>query len=101
MDKSGAYTARQATKSTVASGLARRCIVQISYAIGAPEPLSMFVDKEILKLVKEKFDFKPGMISINLELKRGGNDRFLEIAAYGYFGRDDPDFTWEVVKLLR
>ncbi|KAM3242725.1 hypothetical protein ACQJBY_054993 [Aegilops geniculata] len=109
VDRSGAYIARQAAKSIIASGLARRCIVQISYAIGVPEPLSVFVDsygtgkipdREILKLVKENFDFRPGMISINLDLKKGGN-RFIKTAAYGHFGRDDADFTWEVVKPLK
>jgi S-adenosylmethionine synthetase len=50
--------------------------------------------------VKENFDFRPGMMTINLDLKRGGN-RFLKTAAYGHFGRDDPDFTWEVVKPLK
>ncbi|KAJ6434631.1 hypothetical protein OIU84_018193 [Salix udensis] len=110
VDRSGAYIVRQAAKSIVASGLARRCIVQVSYAIGVPEPLSVFVDtygtgkipdKEILNIVKEKFDFRPGMIAISLDLKRGGNGRFLKTAAYGHFGRDDPDFTWEVVKPLK
>ncbi|KAL2513927.1 S-adenosylmethionine synthase 2 [Forsythia ovata] len=96
VDRSGAYIVRQAAKSIVASGLARRCIVQVSYAIGVPEPLSVFVDtygtgsipdKDILKIVKENFDFRPGMISINLDLKRGGNGRFLKTAAYGHFGK--------------
>ncbi|KAK6941131.1 S-adenosylmethionine synthetase, C-terminal [Dillenia turbinata] len=109
VDRSGAYIVRQAAKSIVANGLARRCIVQVSYAIGVPEPLSVFVDtygtgkipdKEILNIVKENFDFRPGMIAIDLDLKRGGNGRFLKTAAYGHFGRDDPDFTWEVVKPL-
>ncbi|WOG94650.1 hypothetical protein DCAR_0313946 [Daucus carota subsp. sativus] len=109
VDRSGAYIIRQAAKSIVASGLARRCIVQVSYAIGVPEPLSVFVDtygtgkipdREILKIVKETFDFRPGMIIKNLDLKRGGNGRFLKTAAHGHFGRDDPDFTWEIVKPL-
>ncbi|KAK4388341.1 S-adenosylmethionine synthase 2 [Sesamum angolense] len=110
VDRSGAYIVRQAAKSIVAAGLARRCIVQVSYAIGVPEPLSVFVDtygtgkipdKAILKIVKENFDFRPGMISINLDLKRGSGNRFLKTAAYGHFGRDDSDFTWEVVKPLK
>ncbi|CAO2203285.1 unnamed protein product, partial [Urochloa humidicola] len=110
VDRSGAYIARQAAKSIVANGLARRCIVQVSYAIGVPEPLSVFVDtygtgkipdKEILKIVLENFDFRPGMIIIDLDLKRGGNGRYLKTAAYGHFGRDDADFTWEVVKPLK
>ncbi|KAF3511821.1 hypothetical protein F2Q69_00001780 [Brassica cretica] len=104
VDRSGAYIVRQAAKSVVAAGLARRCIVQVSYAIGVPEPLSVFVDtyktgtipdKDILVLIKEAFDFRPGMMAINLDLKRGGNFRFQKTAAYGHFGREDPDFTWE------
>jgi S-adenosylmethionine synthetase len=110
VDRSGAYIVRQAAKSVVASGLARRCIVQVSYAIGVPEPLSVFVDtyktgkipdRDILELIKENFDFRPGMIAINLDLMRGGNSRYQKTAAYGHFGRDDPDFTWETVKLLK
>ncbi|RXH80776.1 hypothetical protein DVH24_004690 [Malus domestica] len=110
VDRSGAYIVRQAAKSVVASGLARRCIVQVSYAIGVPEPLSVFVDtyktgkipdKDILVLIKENFDFRPGMIAIDLDLKRGGNLRYQKTAAYGHFGRDDPDFTWETVKILK
>ncbi|CAK9880079.1 unnamed protein product [Sphagnum jensenii] len=73
-------------------------------------PLSVFVDTygtgkildaEILKIIKETFDFRPGMMSSNLDLKRGGNKRFQKTAAYGHFGRNDPDFTWEVVKPLK
>ncbi|KAG9141496.1 hypothetical protein Leryth_001934 [Lithospermum erythrorhizon] len=109
VDRSGAYIARQAAKSVVASGLARRCIVQVSYAIGVPEPLSVFVDTygtgkitdhEILALLHEKFDFRPGMMAISLDLKRGGNFRYQKTAAYGHFGRDDADFTWETIKHL-
>lgn len=109
VDRSGAYIARQAAKSVVALGLARRCLVQISYAIGVAQPLSVFVDTyqtgkigdvEILELIKKNFDFRPGMIILALDLKRGGNRRFQKTASYGHFGRDDPDFTWEVVKPL-
>ena len=75
-----------------------------------PEPLSIFVDTygsgkvpdaEILALVKKTFDFRPGMIAISLDLKRGGNKRYQKTAAYGHFGRSDPDFTWETVKPLK
>jgi S-adenosylmethionine synthetase len=109
VDRSAAYICRQMAKSVVKSGLCKRALVQLSYAIGVAKPLSVFVetygtgkipDKEILKIVKESFDFRPGMMTINLDLKRGGN-RFLKTAAYGHFGRDDPDFTWEVVKPLK
>jgi len=111
VDRSGAYIARQAAKSVVAAGLARRCIVQVSYAIGVAEPLSIHVDtygtakegvndKQILAAVKKAFDFRPGMIARNLDMMRGGNMRYQKTAAYGHFGRDDADFTWETVKPL-
>jgi S-adenosylmethionine synthetase len=109
VDRSGAYIARQAAKSVVAAGLARRALVQVSYAIGVPEPLSVFVDSygtgkisdaEILEKIKKACDFRPGMMGINLDLKRGGNKRYQKTAAYGHFGRDDPDFTWEKVLKL-
>eukprot|EP00894_Picocystis_sp_ML_P001779 jgi/Pico_ML_1/52296/g3023.t1 len=109
VDRSGAYIARQAAKSIVASKLARRALVQVSYAIGVPEPLSIFVDtygtgvktdEEILELLKKKFNFRPGVMARDLDLKRGGN-RFVQTAAYGHFGRNDPEvFTWEKVKDL-
>ncbi|KAL6499781.1 methionine adenosyltransferase sam1 [Orobanche gracilis] len=110
VQRSGAYIARRVAKSVVGSGLARRCIVQLSYGIGITEPLSVFVDtygtgtmgdSDIMGIVKREFDFRPGMIAVDLDLKRGGNSRYQKTAAYGHFGRDDPDFTWEVVKLLK
>jgi len=113
VDRSGAYIARQAAKSVVAAGLARRCIVQVSYAIGVPEPLSVHVDtyatgkisdKEILSKVQAAFDFRPGMIGKSLDLKRGTHTqggtigRYQTTAAYGHFGRPGNDiFTWEKV----
>ncbi|GFR43175.1 hypothetical protein Agub_g4225 [Astrephomene gubernaculifera] len=109
VDRSGAYIARQAAKSVVAAGLARRCLVQVSYSIAVAEPLSVFVDTygtgsipdaDILALIRKAFDFRPGLIGKHLDLKRGGNKRYQKTAAYGHFGRDDPDFTWETVKKL-
>ena len=108
VDRSGAYIARQAAKSIVAAGLARRALFQISYAIGVAEPLSVHVDTygtgkipdaEILEKVKKAFDFRPGMMGKALDLKRGGKKRYQTTAAYGHFGRDeDLDiFTWEKV----
>merc|ERR1719181_971978 len=109
VDRSAAYLARQVAKSVVAAGLAARCIFQVSYAIGVPEPLSVFVDtygtgkipdSEILAKVKKAFDFRPGLIAKNLDLMRAttaGNGRHRKSAAYGHFGRDDKDFTWETV----
>jgi S-adenosylmethionine synthetase len=113
VDRSAAYISRQAAKSIVAAGLAKRCIVQLSYAIGVPDPLSVFVDtygtgsipdEEILAKVKAAMDFRPGPIGRDLDLKRslsktsGQNNRYQQTAAYGHFGRDDLDiFTWEKV----
>merc|ERR1719390_338327 len=111
VDRSAAYLARQVAKSVVAAGLAARCIFQVSYAIGVPEPLSVFVDTygtgtipddEILAKVKAAMDFRPGPVGRDLDLKRstsktsGKNNRYQQTAAYGHFGRDDYDvFTWE------
>lgn len=106
VDRSGAYITRQAAKSIVAAGLARRALVQVSYSIGVPEPLSVFVDtygtgsvsdKEILEKLKKAFDFRPGPIGRDLDLKR---PRYQKTAAYGHFGRDDADFTWETTRPL-
>jgi len=111
VDRSAAYISRQAAKSIVAAGLAKRCIVQLSYAIGVPDPLSVFVDtygtgsipdEEILVKLKAAMDFRPGPIGRDLDLKRsasktsGINNRYQQTAAYGHFGRTDFDvFTWE------
>jgi len=106
VDRSGAYAARWIAKSLVAAGLCRRCLVQVSYAIGVAEPLSIYVDtygtgkktdREILDIVKKNFDLRPGCIIRDLRLKRP----IYEKTAYnGHFGRNDPDFTWEQPKKL-
>jgi len=107
VDRSAAYAARWVAKSIVASKLARRCLFQVSYAIGVAQPLSMHVDtygtgaipdKEILQLVKESFDLRPGCIIRDLDLLR---PIYRKTARGGHFGRDDPDFTWEKPKVLR
>jgi len=107
VDRSGAYAARWIAKSVVASGLAKRCLVQVSYAIGVAKPLSVFIetygtgsktDEEILKIVLDNFDLRPGVIYKDLKLKR---PIYEKSACYGHFGRDDPDFEWEKPKKLR
>lgn len=106
VDRSAAYAARWVAKSVVASKLARRCLVQLSYAIGVPYPLSIHVDtygtgvvddSKILETVNKNFDLRPFAIVRDLDLKR---PIFTKTAAYGHFGRSDPDFTWETVKNL-
>ncbi|PWI49268.1 methionine adenosyltransferase [Candidatus Heimdallarchaeota archaeon B3_Heim] len=101
VDRSGSYAARWTAKNIVAAGLAAECEIQIAYSIGVAKPLSINLDtrgtsnvpeKEILKLIQKHFDFRPGMIIQRLELKR---PIYTKTAAYGHFGRDDPDFTWE------
>jgi S-adenosylmethionine synthetase len=106
VDRSAAYAARWVAKSIVASRLARRCLFQVSYAIGVAQPLSMHVDtygtgtipdSEILAIVKKSFDLRPGCIIRDLNLLR---PIYRKTARGGHFGRDDPDFTWEQPKIL-
>ena len=103
MDRSGAYMARYIAKNLVAAGLADKCEVQIAYAIGDPEPFSVAVwafdtgklpAERIAAIVREVFDLSPqGMID-RLKLRR---PIYKKTAAYGHFGRNDPDFTWEAL----
>jgi len=101
VDRSGAYAARYVAKNVVAAGLADRCEVQLSYAIGVAEPTSVNVDTfgtnkvpeaKIVELVKKHFKLTPRWIIDHLKLRR---PIYRKTAAYGHFGRDDPDFTWE------
>jgi len=107
VDRSAAYAARWAAKSLVASGLAKRCLVQVSYAIGVVQPLSMFVDsygtgcnktdEELCEIVKQNFDFRPGCIVRDLNLQ---TPQFQKLAAYGHMGRQDLEVSWEKPKDL-
>ena len=101
VDRSGAYVARYAAKNIVAAGLANRCQIQIAYAIGVAEPVGIYIDTfgtnkipeaKILELVRKNFDFRPKRIIDSLDLRR---PIFRKTAAYGHFGRNDKDFTWE------
>eukprot|EP00013_Stygamoeba_regulata_P024268 CAMPEP_0177664052 /NCGR_PEP_ID=MMETSP0447-20121125/20271_1 /TAXON_ID=0 /ORGANISM="Stygamoeba regulata, Strain BSH-02190019" /LENGTH=386 /DNA_ID=CAMNT_0019169965 /DNA_START=194 /DNA_END=1354 /DNA_ORIENTATION=- len=104
VDRSAAYAARWIAKSVVAAGLCTRCLVQISYAIGVAEPLSVFVDTygtgddaQIDAVIAKNFDLRPGIILQELDLRR---PIYEKTAYFGHFGRDDPDFTWEQPKKL-
>ena len=101
VDRSAAYAARYVAKNIVAVGLAERCLVQISYAIGVAEPTSVMVDtfgtaklseEKIAKLVTDNFDLRPKGIVEMLDLLR---PIYKKTAAYGHFGRDEPEFSWE------
>jgi len=105
VDRSGAYAARYVAKNVVAAGLAARCQIQVAYAIGVAHPFSVLVDcfgseavgmtpERIESLVREHFDLRPGAILRDLDLRR---PIYKKTAAYGHFGRDDHDFTWERV----
>merc|ERR1712131_236812 len=105
VDRSAAYAARWVAKSIVTAGLVKRCLVQVSYAIGVAEPLSVTVfdygtgtksTKELMQIVKENFDLRPGRIVKDLKLK---NPIFQQSATYGHFGREI--FTWEQPKTLK
>jgi S-adenosylmethionine synthetase len=106
VDRSGAYAGRWIAKSLVAAGLCARCLVQVSYAIGVAQPLSVYVDTygtgvksdaDILEIIKKNFDLRPGVILRELKLKR---PIYEKTAYFGHFGRNDPDFTWEQPKKL-
>lgn len=110
VDRSGCYMARYIAKNIVAAGLADQCEVQISYAIGVAQPVSVMVntfgtgkitDEKILELVRKHFDMRPEAIIEHLNLLK---PIYRKTAVFGHFGRDDPDFTWEranKVEILR
>jgi S-adenosylmethionine synthetase len=101
VDRSAAYAGRYVAKNVVAAGLADRCEIQVSYAIGVAEPTSISIntfgtgkisDHEIVALVKEHFDLRPRGLIEMLDLKR---PIYRATASYGHFGREEPNFTWE------
>ncbi len=101
VDRSGAYMARYVAKNIVAAGLARRCNIELAYAIGVSEPVSVLVDTQgtgtlsdqrLSALVRECFDLRPGKIISRLDLRR---PIYEQTAAYGHFGRADIDLPWE------
>jgi S-adenosylmethionine synthetase len=103
VDRSAAYAARWAAKNVVAAGLAERCEIQVAYAIGVSYPLSLSVetfgtgvvpDEKISQLILDHFDLRPGAIIRDLGLRR---PVFQQVSAYGHFGRDDLDLSWEQV----
>ncbi len=110
VDRSACYMCRYIAKNLVAAGLADRCEVQLAYAIGVAEPVSLYVntfgtnkipENQIEDIVRKKFDMKPSGIISQLDLKR---PIYKKTAAYGHFGRNEPEFTWEKtdkVEILR
>ena len=101
VDRSAAYAARYAAKNIVAAGLAKKCEIQLSYAIGVAQPTSIMVDtfgtghvsnERLVEIVRENFDFRPAGIIKMLDLRR---PIYKQTAAYGHFGRNDLDLTWE------
>lgn len=107
VDRSAAYMCRWIAKSLVAAKLCKRALVQLAYAIGVAEPLSVHVDTygtgaksdfDLVKIIKANFDMRPGCIIRDLKLKR---PIYQGTACYGHFGRDNPDYSWETVKQLK
>ena len=101
VDRSASYMARYVAKNLVAAGVAERCEVQLAYAIGVAEPVSIMIDtfrtgtienERLVKAVREVFELTPQGIIKTLNLRR---PIFKKTAAYGHFGRNDSDFTWE------
>jgi len=106
VDRSAAYYCRWIAKSLVNAKLARRVLVQVSYAIGIAKPLSVYVnsygtgvksDEELLQIINKNFDMRPGVIMRELNLRR---PIYKKTASFGHFGRTDPDFEWEKPKKL-
>jgi S-adenosylmethionine synthetase len=102
VDRSAAYAARYVAKNIVAAGLADKCLIQVSYAIGVAKPTSLMVEtygtnkipeEKIVELISAHFDLRPKGIIQMLDLLR---PIYTRTASYGHFGRDEPDFTWEV-----
>ena len=102
VDRSAAYAGRYVAKNVVAAGLAEKCEIQVSYAIGIAEPTSISIntfgtnaipEEEIAKLVSENFELKPKELIQMLDLKK---PIYQKTAAYGHFGRDDKEFSWEM-----
>ena len=101
VDRSASYMGRYIAKNIVASGIAKQCEIQVAYAIGVPEPVSVMVDlmgtgviseEKAEKIVSEVFDLRPAAIIDNLDLLR---PIYRKTSAYGHFGREEPEFTWE------
>ena len=106
VDRSAAYAARWVAKHVVASGAASRCEVQVAYAIGVAHPVSILVEtfgtnnvseESIEDAVRQVFDLRPAAIVRDLDLKR---NIYKKTAAYGHFGRNEPEFTWEKLSRL-
>ena len=106
VDRSAAYAARYVAKNVVAAGLADRCEVQVAYAIGVAQPVSLMVETfgteqvdplAIATAVDEVFDLRPAAIVRELDLRR---PIYRRTAAYGHFGRSDKEFTWEALSKL-
>ena len=106
VDRSGAYIARHIAKSLVASGILKKCLVQISYAIGRKTPLSLYIEdygtstldqKSLCDIVLKNWNLSPGSVIQQLDLLK---PRYRKTAVYGHFGRNEKEFTWEQVKQL-
>lgn len=106
VDRSATYAARWIAKNVVAAGLAKKCEIQLAYAIGVANPVSILVDtfgtatvdeEKIQNAIKKTFDLRPGAIIKRLDLRR---PIYEKTAAYGHFGRPDPDFTWEKTDMV-
>jgi S-adenosylmethionine synthetase len=103
VDRSASYMARHIAKNIVAAGLAKKCEIQIAYAIGVPQPVSIMLDlmgtgvmpkDQMVEIIKEVFDLRPAAIIEYLDLLR---PIFRKTSAYGHFGRNEPEFSWEKI----
>jgi S-adenosylmethionine synthetase len=107
VDRSGSYMARYVAKNIVAAGLAKRCEVQVAYAIGKAEPVSFMINTDgtsvippdqIARIIQEEFDFRPAAIIEQLDLLK---PKYRQTASYGHFGREEDGFTWETANMVK
>lgn len=104
VDRSAAYMARYITKNIVKAGLADKLMIQLAYAIGVPDPVSIMIetygtgklsDEKLLKIIKDNFELTPHGIIAELKLRESDSGRYVKTASYGHFGREEEGFTWE------
>ena len=107
VDRSGAYVARHISKNIVASGLAKKCLVQIAYAIGVAEPISLSIqgfgtlrvpEEKLTSVIRKLWDLRPAGITAELDLLK---PIYLPTAVYGHFGREEEGFSWEKLNKVK
>jgi S-adenosylmethionine synthetase len=110
VDRSAAYMSRYIAKNVVKAGLADKFMIQLAYAIGVADPVSIMVntfgtgrvsDEKLVKIIKDNFELTPHGIIAELKLHESANNRYRKTASYGHFGREEAGFTWENIDMAK